>query len=1432
MVDGKAPGGTGANDGYWEEQLRDRYGRFMEMGGDVLFEVTLPGVQGEVQAKGKFIGATDMTTARIEVLDNSEIPRGIYLIKTDKIENIQAVIPAEYLEEQLDKAKDLAKPLKKSMLGSEVQKEKLRTVARNLKAQGRFPIPRQSMNDTMGKTSDVSVAAKADYKKVYDASPELQEKYSSPEELWDRVYKLAVDTDWSSPNELSEIPEEMRLINRQYAKHFLGLEEDGLITVYRNAVGGKNSQVDAAAGYVTTDMSFAYDYNSKKENVGANGRYEIDVKPDEVFGMLGYSKPEDEFAFVIGKGVTSQEGRVRRVGDLAPLPMPAPWMQKYEKEISYATGATPYRHHALGGQFNFHEVENFGNTAEEFFSKYNLTSADIKSKFDQLYGDGAYDEYKASEGTISFNTIRRMFVDLPNGKIGLDITKIQGGRDGVLTMARYGEGGPDTFKNDRTDTSLKMMSVFQELTGQPFFTHRSRDYVPGAEQPSEEESIRPRVEGKGDASIFEGALDVEVFDISKLDGRRHYSEDPEMFSPEEVAAIKLYTGSAAFKIWNKALRNDDTEKLSEIKNDIELLDAIIADHGEVFEPARVFRGLYIGDKSSSVDWKNIMENLSIGDTFTEAGYMSTSNDPEVAYGSFGGGVGGKLLAEDGQFGGSRYMSNNALGQGSVFWSIDLPVGSKAFGVPDGMGHQGESEDEVILPRGSSVTVKSIRKVQHVDSDGNPVVDAFNYFLETELAPSATPEAIDIVDRAGVETEPQGKVWDGVPFNPEFMDDNGNTAYDIQEPNPPKTGYHVAPKSAREDILKNGLDAKDTTWNTGIGMSGTEVFRDEHLWTKDDEGNDWAYEYRPIGIYMFDDLDRARAYAGDDDNIYEIDTVSNGREIIRDPVSAANWDYLMDEEKSWVTRYVQPESLKLIDDSVAKSWEQDFPRYNFENSKTGWKYSDEHVVGIGGRDRPTDEELDAIATYIGDGYSQMNDVTRGYDPGDDPFFREDIDTHVENLTNLIDRNPPLGTTALVYRGVYDSAGMKWSDLEVGSELIDRGFVSTTNSIPTARGFGNIQLEIELGEDTKLIDVSETVEGTRVPVKESEIILQRGTKFEVVAKTEEGFRLRVVGISRPETMGSQPEAAEEIINSPETSEQLSIIVDGTSTIVDKRGNTINPGEEVEVPYSIYEIGKGSRNAEKPLKAIFTGYKESDFSAGKGIETKNRAILYVPEQDGTHAGYYGVSSYVINADPNSDDFRGVGGTSPVDIDGFSEKYVLPSPKQMTSLSEQEAEEIIDYTNHKGSYLEINSSLRDDSVSEETQEKIDVLDKIIGYNQILEDQDYYRGIPIPLGLSLEEFLTSLDSGEIEELQETGFSSTSTDEQMASIFANKYFGGGVVLRIKAKAGQSAYYVPRFLAGVIANENEVILPRSTKYRIISHEFFPENKKVVLEVEIV
>jgi antirestriction protein ArdC len=530
---------------------------------------------GTVRLYSGRMGTLNSTSARLlsAKLSDDEIRA-----EQAKARRIKNGLPAETDAPGLDQdakteAPEDAAGLRDSIQGSEVQNKKLASMAKILKSKGRFPVPRQSWNDTKGTTSDVSVAAKADYKQVYDASPELQEKYKSPEELWDRVLNWAVDTDDSSPNDLSQIPEEMRLINREYAKHFLGIEEDGLITVYRNAVNNKDSEVDAAAGYVSTDRDFAYDYNSKSGNDGADGRYEIDVKPDEVFGMLGYSKPEDEYAFVIGKGVTSQEGRVRRVGDIASLPTTAPWLEEYTKNISYNRGGTPYRHHALAGQFDFHEVEDFGKNLEEFFGKYNLTSADIKSKFDELYGNGAYDEYKASGKDVTFNTIRNMFIDLPSGNIGMDITRIPGGSPGNLDMSMYGgnEGTPENFKNDRTDNTLKMLSVFQELTGKPFFTHRSREYdSPGLEQNSAtmdrissilskyRENIVPAVKS-GDPGSKETPLELSEEEYSSKGVE--VSEANKKASKDVWGKLKSYISPTNFIAWKRSFIRDSSRPL-------------------------------------------------------------------------------------------------------------------------------------------------------------------------------------------------------------------------------------------------------------------------------------------------------------------------------------------------------------------------------------------------------------------------------------------------------------------------------------------------------------------------------------------------------------------------------------------------------------------------------------------------------------------------------------------------------------------------------------------------------------------------------------------------------------------------------------------------------------------------------------------------------
>lgn len=97
MVD-ITPGDSGANKGFWRVQLRDRYGKFVKMGGAVMFEIQLEGVQGKSIGVGYFIGNLDLETARIEVRDNKRIPKGVYLVKRDDITAIEAVLPEEYVE--------------------------------------------------------------------------------------------------------------------------------------------------------------------------------------------------------------------------------------------------------------------------------------------------------------------------------------------------------------------------------------------------------------------------------------------------------------------------------------------------------------------------------------------------------------------------------------------------------------------------------------------------------------------------------------------------------------------------------------------------------------------------------------------------------------------------------------------------------------------------------------------------------------------------------------------------------------------------------------------------------------------------------------------------------------------------------------------------------------------------------------------------------------------------------------------------------------------------------------------------------------------------------------------------------------------------------------------------------------------------------------
>lgn len=156
---------------------------------------------------------------------------------------------------------------------------------------------------------------------------------------------------------------------------------------------------------------------------------------------------------------------------------------------------------------------------------------------------------------------------------------------------------------------------------------------------------------------------------------------------------------------------------------------------------------------------------------------------------------------------------------------------------------------------------------------------------------------------------------------------------------------------------------------------------------------------------------------------------------------------------------------------------------------------------------SEEEKDALNSYVAMGYINMNYSLRN---PNNSFANNENDeqitkNNVNNLIALIDRNEPLPTDSMLYRGVQPNS--RWRDLEVGDTFVDKGFVSTSGDWRTSTFFGSQRFYIEAPAGTKALDTTVASNGG---VREREIILQAGTKFEVVGKDGGNgpIRLRVV------------------------------------------------------------------------------------------------------------------------------------------------------------------------------------------------------------------------------------------------------------------------------------------------------------------------------------
>ena len=420
-------------------------------------------------------------------------------------------------------------PLKSSVSAGEIQNTKEQSIIEAITEEGRFPLPREA---TANRVSDIQKGAKRDYQKVYDLlserDPEFTETYPDMDSFWDEVRSLGVHGQYRAFDSQDMIPEEMKVFNRAYAEAVLGMDPDGEIVVYRNAINLPLSVEKAGVGYWSTDKDFAQAYGADSERVEAskngeaelNGFYEGRFRPDQINGMIGYSQVEDEFAIVISPDTAEEPGRVTRIGPLDPPKIPE-WLNLNSVKGIERQGGTVFRHFNLAGALNLNKVNKnpLGDgDSEDFLKENGLEGGSWQEEFDKVWGAGSYDEM-IDEGDIPpYSELKRLFVQDDDGKWFLDVENIAGKG---LYRGYSGSGNPDDYKNDRFDSTLKVLETIQNITGEEFMSVKRNDV--------------PETEDRVDATP-ETAPDADVPDVPEEPPTPEATPGEEDFTPDELAA--------------------------------------------------------------------------------------------------------------------------------------------------------------------------------------------------------------------------------------------------------------------------------------------------------------------------------------------------------------------------------------------------------------------------------------------------------------------------------------------------------------------------------------------------------------------------------------------------------------------------------------------------------------------------------------------------------------------------------------------------------------------------------------------------------------------------------------------------------------------------------------------------------------------------------
>jgi len=183
------------------------------------------------------------------------------------------------------------------------------------------------------------------------------------------------------------------------------------------------------------------------------------------------------------------------------------------------------------------------------------------------------------------------------------------------------------------------------------------------------------------------------------------------------------------------------------------------------------------------------------------------------------------------------------------------------------------------------------------------------------------------------------------------------------------------------------------------------------------------------------------------------------------------------------------------------------------------WANEDDMGFKFRDsRDFDRYTDAIESYQGEHYDQLNRALRGVQGGLDDHLTgtqtvRDLTRDLDEAIFQANRTPEGMVT---YRGVENgSFAERIRSLEPGAMIGDDGYMSTTIDQTTARQFakphrGGQIMEIEIPEGTQALWMNANPDS--VFPNELELLVARGAKMEVVDQQSGTTVLRVIGFDR--------------------------------------------------------------------------------------------------------------------------------------------------------------------------------------------------------------------------------------------------------------------------------------------------------------------------------